>query len=165
MASPDAGAAVTAAIFAYPKDAAERRTRVWYGLVFILSKSCALALTFIPPSNDSAQQLFALSIANLVFSFLLDACAKRESKRWAGEEGDGTHFYYCFLETILGSWITARFVGAIKNGWNRRWPPWTTRGCCKMADITSLDRPDYHDARRQHPPCGNFRRVSGFYRE
>jgi len=106
----DAGPEVMASLLAYPQDAAARRTRIYYGLIFLCSKTLSLALTFLPASGDVVELLFGLSVTNFLFSFLLDACARRESKRWAGENGDETNFSHCLLETVLGSWMTHKLI-------------------------------------------------------
>jgi hypothetical protein len=107
----DAAATVMASVFEYPRDRTERRTRLYYGLIFVCSKSLALSLTFVPSNGgDLRELLFGLSIANFLFSFLLDACARRESMRWAGSTGDETNFSHCLLETVLGSWATHKLV-------------------------------------------------------
>lgn len=117
--SSDAGAAVTAAIFAYPRNEDERATRIYYAGVFVMAKSVALALTFIPPGEELAKTLLVLSVANLGFSFLLDACARRETKRWAGEQGSETYFYHCLLETVLGSWATHKLLDGCFSAYKR----------------------------------------------
>lgn len=117
-ASPEAGSAVMAAVFAYPQDANERHTRIYYFVAFLVAKSCSLALTFIPPKNDGlASLLFALSVGNFVSSFVLDACAKRETRRWAGDTGPETAFWHCLVETFLGQWLTHKLVEGIARTW------------------------------------------------
>lgn len=116
MATNQGGSEIVAAVLSFPENEAERRARVAYAIVFVLAKSCALALTFIPPSGELAQVLFGLSIANFLIGFLMDACARRETKRWAGNRGPESRFTVCLLETIpgldvaktLGSAVTTR---------------------------------------------------------
>lgn len=121
--SSEAGSAVLAAVFAYPKDVDERRTRIYYGGVFILAKSVALSLALIPPSDEVQKLLFGLSIVNLVLSFVLDACARRETKKWAGETGQETQFFHCLLETVIGSWATHKVLDTSKRAYTRKKHP------------------------------------------
>ena len=131
--SPEAASTVMAAVFAYPQDASERRTRIWYALVFILAKSCALALTFVPPRDDLSHILLALSVGNLVLSFSMDACARRESKRWSGETGSETAFLHCFLETLLGTWLAHKLCDKASRAWQRASLPLLLCGCFRLA--------------------------------
>lgn len=108
-----------AAVFAYPQDANERRTRIYYFLAFLFAKSCSLALTFIPPKNDQlASLLFALSVGNFIASFVLDACARRETRRWAGDTGIETRFWHCLLETFIGQWLAHKLIDKTSRAWS-----------------------------------------------
>ena len=107
-----------AAVFAYPQDAAERRTRVYYFLAFLVAKSCSLALTFVPPKTEGlASLLFGLSVANFFASFILDACARRETRRWAGDTGPETRFWHCLMETFIGQWLTHKIIDKTTRAW------------------------------------------------
>jgi len=119
--SSEAGTAVMAAVFSYPRNQEERSTRIYYATGFIMAKTCALALTFIPPNADLATTLFGLSVVNFFFSFLLDACARRETKRWSGEEGPETYFSHCFFETIFGVWATHKIAEQFSRTMSREW--------------------------------------------
>lgn len=120
MASTQAGSEVMAAVFAFPENQAERRARIGYAFIFVLAKSNALALTFIPPTHELAQVLFGLSIANFLLGFLMDAAARRETKRWAGEHGPESSFWHCLLESIPGLLPCVNFAGRVGGSVSRR---------------------------------------------